>query len=77
MNVIMIARGVRGALVLNVNGVLEKFENSSLRKLLRHFGFLFILHDRNYVMYILCIFNKGIRLIQIFFQRVILIYKKC
>ena len=43
MNVNMIAR-VRGTLVPK-NGVLETFEISSLRKLLRYFEFLFILKE--------------------------------
>ena len=52
MNVNMIAR-VRGALV-TANGVLETFEISSLRKLFRYFGFLFILKESClvYLMYI-------------------------
>ena len=41
INVIMIARGVRNALV-TTNGLLETFEISCLRKLLEYFGFLFI-----------------------------------
>ena len=51
MNINMIAR-VRGALV-TTNGVLETFEISSPRKLLRYFGFLFILKESClvYLMY--------------------------
>ena len=51
MNVNMIAR-VCDVLV-TTNGVLETFEISFLRKLLRYFGFLFVLKE-SCLVYLMC-----------------------